>query len=247
MDEADIAVEWHLAGDLKSLKCMFGCKQGANAEYTCIYCTFKKNSQGSIQKGAPNRDKKDPNWSPILPIFLERVHFCTLHSEIRMLDKLLHLHVTFAWNMKPKKKSDECLAKLEEILSKMGLHGGNVKLCRDGNNDQNVPAKVSMGGGKARRLLSNHSKSSKLSYENWKDICACTTNQVDSVVIANKRMKVWVTLDRMVKTMKKRTIQQSELQEFGKTIDEFIAAMVDAWGATHLTHYMVIYCFDVFY
>ena len=31
-------IEWHLGGDLKTLKCMLGTKHGANTLFPCIYC-----------------------------------------------------------------------------------------------------------------------------------------------------------------------------------------------------------------
>ena len=31
-------VEWHLAGDLKTLKCLFGCDTGTSTKLTCLYC-----------------------------------------------------------------------------------------------------------------------------------------------------------------------------------------------------------------
>ena len=40
-------VEWHLGGDLKTIKCLLGCKQGANSFYTRAFCIwgYKKKSQ----------------------------------------------------------------------------------------------------------------------------------------------------------------------------------------------------------
>ena len=35
-------IEWHLGGDLKTLKCMLGCKGGANTLFPCIYCCHPK-------------------------------------------------------------------------------------------------------------------------------------------------------------------------------------------------------------
>ena len=35
-------VEWHLAADLKTLKCMYNISHGANATHDCLYCMKKK-------------------------------------------------------------------------------------------------------------------------------------------------------------------------------------------------------------
>ena len=45
-------VEWHLAGDLKTLKCMLGCKQGAMTLFPCIYCCHSKVLTTTKGKGA---------------------------------------------------------------------------------------------------------------------------------------------------------------------------------------------------
>ena len=40
-------VDWHLGGDLKTIKCLLGCKQGANSLYPCPFCTrgYKKQNR----------------------------------------------------------------------------------------------------------------------------------------------------------------------------------------------------------
>lgn len=34
----DFNVEWHLAGDLKTLKCMYNVSHGATSKHPCLYC-----------------------------------------------------------------------------------------------------------------------------------------------------------------------------------------------------------------
>lgn len=46
-------VEWHMAGDLKTLKCMLGCKLGANTFFPCIYCCHSKSE--AINGGKASR------------------------------------------------------------------------------------------------------------------------------------------------------------------------------------------------
>ena len=103
----------------------------------------------------------DKDWKPILNIPLGRVHVCSLHARLRILDKLLKLHVNYAWNMEPKERREECLSALELVLSNVGLHGGAVTLTKDTKklgSTQDNPSKICMGGAKARHLLSNHSE-----------------------------------------------------------------------------------------
>lgn len=127
----------------------------------------------------PNCDQQDSLWDPILDIPLSRVHICTLHARLRIMDKLLKLHINYAWNMEPEDLRKECISKLEDALSSLGLHGGAVTLSkyskRSGQGQDN-PNKVCMGGSKARHLLTNHTEStSHTEFEIWKNICDCTT------------------------------------------------------------------------
>ena len=122
-------------------------------------------SQGILscdQRVPPNRDTKDSNWDPILHIPLTNVHVCTLHARLRILDKLLMLHINYSWSMEPADRREECIRELEDILSSVGLHGGAVKLTKDrkaSGATQDWPNKICMGGRKARHLLSNYSDS----------------------------------------------------------------------------------------
>ena len=80
------------------------------------------------QSAPPNRDKHGENWKPVLSIW---VHVCTLPARLKILDKLLKLHVNYAWNMEPEPRRQESLKALEGILSDAGLHGGAVCLTKD--------------------------------------------------------------------------------------------------------------------
>ena len=57
------------------------------------------------QSQSPSRDEEDLEWNPILDIPLCQVHVCTLHARLRILDKLLMLHVNYAYNMEPARAS----------------------------------------------------------------------------------------------------------------------------------------------
>ena len=61
------------------------------------------------QRLAPDRDKKDSKY-PILPISLERVDIYTLHAELRILNKLLYLHLIYAWTLILVELSAHCIA-----------------------------------------------------------------------------------------------------------------------------------------
>eukprot|EP00959_Pyramimonas_sp_CCMP1952_P264758 5535773-Pyramimonas_sp.AAC.1 len=112
MDDGSIdtfKVEWHAAGDLKTLKCMNNCPTGAGAKFCCLYCMderepfvvkgakgskTRKQWKGGVMKcrnksswgQAPDRDRLDPDWDAVLDIPLCRVHICTMHCENRMVE-----------------------------------------------------------------------------------------------------------------------------------------------------------------
>ena len=236
-------VEWHLAGDLKTLKCLFGCDTGASAKLTCLYCmSSQKTQKGGLQwengilscdqRLAPDRDKKDSKWDPILPIPLERVHICTLHAELCILDKLLYLHLVYAWTLIPTELSAHCISRAEKLLSDMGFHGGHVRLKEDkkmSGKTQNLPAKVSMGGAKARRFLSNHNlgkekhtlSHSPSSWECWKALCECTTNNASHPSTMTLRAKVWPKLDAFVKLLRQSQSDEMYYEKFKMAVIEF--------------------------
>ena len=37
-DKGDFQVEWHMEGDLKTLKCMYNIRKGGNSKSPCLYC-----------------------------------------------------------------------------------------------------------------------------------------------------------------------------------------------------------------
>ena len=88
---------------------------------------------------------------------MSRVHVCTMHALCHIVEKIIYLYIQFAWNDKDKRAQKENIAQLEQILSDIGLHGGNVKIVADKKRSpakHEVPSKPSIGGVKARRLLS---------------------------------------------------------------------------------------------
>ena len=51
-------IEWHLGGDLKTLKCMLGTKHGANTLFPCIYCLHPKIPNIELGKAKPRAKVK---------------------------------------------------------------------------------------------------------------------------------------------------------------------------------------------
>ena len=71
-----------------------------------VQCQSAKNSQEWFngimsydQDKPPCHDLEDTNGNPILSIPLIRVHVCSLHARLKILEKLFMLHGNYAWNM----------------------------------------------------------------------------------------------------------------------------------------------------
>jgi hypothetical protein len=118
-------VEWHLSADLKTIKCMYGLKLGANSLQSCIYCNHKQvkpivSTVAQATTAAKNRkitwegglfslevvakpltgSETNGRWKPILPIPLDRVHICTMHAMNMIIEKLVHMHFMHVWTIR---------------------------------------------------------------------------------------------------------------------------------------------------
>lgn len=123
----EFQVVWHLASDLKTLKCLFNCSKGANASSPCLYCMDPTNGLDSKWwRRPPNRDRLDKNFSPVFDIPLLNVHICTLHGLCWIVEKLVHLHIGFAWEINDAPERKNAITALEKVLLEIGLHGENV-------------------------------------------------------------------------------------------------------------------------
>ena len=58
-------VEWHLAADMKTLKCMYGLKMGANSLHICIFCNQErvKSVVGTIAQASASMTNRKCTWS----------------------------------------------------------------------------------------------------------------------------------------------------------------------------------------
>ena len=125
----DYQVEWHMVGDLKTLKCMYNISRGSTAKSPCLYCmSCAKDFQASKWNKAPDRHLEDSTFHAILNIPLSELHVCTLHALYRIIEKIICLYIGFAWKLRPAKAKEEAIHKIEAVLSEIGLHGGNVKI-----------------------------------------------------------------------------------------------------------------------
>lgn len=254
--KGDFQVEWHMAGDLKTLKCMYNISKGGNSKSPCLYC--KESAQvmdSKWWKRAPNRDKVDPDFKAILDIPLCNVHICTLHGLCRIIEKLVFLYIGFAWKLRPEKNRKDALQALEKVLSDIGLHGGDVHITKDfkkSTNGKEVPIKPSIGGVKARRFLSRPKHSgkqvrqgrivSRINYGLWKQVHNAVKDHEADGEARNVKAEVWRSLDQLFMFCDNVTWTKSDYKNFEEAIKHFGKSMKDAWTACNITHYMVRFC-----
>jgi hypothetical protein len=177
----DFKVEWHLAADMKTIKCMYGLSHGACSTYNCIYCSqervklvvgteaqaltaFAKKSSGwggglfcsKIPAKPVIGAASHGRWKPVLPIPMDRVHMCTFHAFNRIVEKLVLLHFQFIWTLRDKQLQKQATSDMQKVLSSTGAHGGNVLIFKDdklSSKSNNVPSKPSFNGAHAAKLF----------------------------------------------------------------------------------------------
>ncbi len=227
-------IDWHLGGDLKTIKCMLGFTPRANTHFPCPFCMRgykkiakhkgKKRSSNCLEEDEqevqnaemedgewdggilkcpmlqePDRSIKDKNCHPIIPFSINNVHFCTLHAFMQIFDRLLKLHIDYAFTM-PGDHGKEALQNVEGLLNSLGCHGGDVKIVANKKNGYNhdIAQQVSMSGVKARRFLAKpiksrqsletgHQNNIDCNAKSWELYRFTTDNEVDPIIVNNRK------------------------------------------------------------
>jgi hypothetical protein len=262
----DYIVEWHLTADMKTIKCMYGLQHGANAKHPCIYCLQEKAPKEALGSDVAAKraakERQQPSWKgglfsshfpaeptrgtvqdvvfdPILPIPLSRVHICTLHANVRMVEKILHLHFMFVWNMQNKTYQAKAIEAMEESLSSAGVHGGHVRIFKDSNlsgSTGSVPNRPSMNGAHVARLFkkSSYSNNDKV----WMDVC--TANHHTGADGKLSWMRMWKAYEDLQPYLTGLTLTDEQRNAFKGKIETWGKFYIQAFGEHHVTHYMVI-------
>lgn len=258
-------VEWHLAADMKTIKCMYGLQSGPSCAMNCIYCEQKRAkptvgtaSQASAairKRGKPNwvgglfANSVEPEpcdmrahtrWRPILPIPLQRVHICTLHALVRLAEKIVHQHIIYVWNIQDQRLRATAIEQMEKSLSAIGAHGGNVEIRKDpklSGSTGNVPQKPSFSGVVASRLFkpSVWSGNDKA----WKDICQAESNNSGGGAHRRARAAMWQAFEEVLPYFSGLVLTAEQRVEFKVKIEIWGRAFLKAFGEEHVSHYMV--------
>jgi hypothetical protein len=223
----DFSIEWHLAADMKTIKCVYGLKHGANSLHSCIYCCQErvKSRIGSIsdaEVASRNRCKHSWNeglfskkisakpltgeatkerWRPIFAIPLDRVHTCTLHGLNRIIEKIVHLHFIHIWTIRDDALRKSAIREMERAVSLTGAHGGNVTIFKDedlSGKSNNVPNKPSFNGAHALKLFKlNPNILGNPPRKLYVDIVNAEKNTLNKGQAKRDRLELWHALDAL--------------------------------------------------
>lgn len=191
-----------------------------------------------------DREKLDKKFDLILPIPLTKVHIYTLHGFVRITDKSVYLSILSAWNKSPKEISKKSIEAIENVLSKAGLHGRNVKICKDtklSGPRGNVPCKPSMGGVKTRHFIEDSKERLEAQPKLYSDLIDAENDLSDRGNSAIRKKKVWMALSVMHSFMNKEKFDVGDDISFTNSVIDFTKQFVEPWGENHITHYMHIH------
>lgn len=269
LDVPDIGrfkVQWHLAADMKTIKCMYGLQHGASSTYCCIYCNQRRSRPIQVSTiattAAANRQKTtwdnglfseahraEPvagdqmlgRWKPVLQIPLDRVHICTLHALNRIVEKILHLHFIFIWTIREKTLQKEAIDQMQKVLSAIGAHGGNVVIFKDtdlSGKSNNVPNKPSLSGANCKKIFGPSTLEGG-SDKVYKDIINATRNVVNGGESKRKQLEMWDALDDLVQYFTNLTLSREQKEAFKYKVEKWGKLYVRCFGESQVTHYMV--------
>lgn len=260
----EFAVEWHLACDMKTIKCLYGMSHGPTAKHPCIYCWQQRvqaqvlttTQAASIEKtkrtwdgglfstsigNAPVRGSDGTGlWDPILDIPLSRVHICMLHAQCRIMEKIIHLHLCYVWSLKDANLRREAISAMEHALSKAGVAGGSVVLTKDlrlSGKNSDLPNKLSFNGAACRRMF-KPSSWSKLD-QTWKDICEAERNTTNQGRAKRERQNMWVAFADLQIYFSNMQLSVTQRTEYKGKVEKWGRLFLKAFGECHITHYVV--------
>lgn len=249
-DRGTFKVVWHLASDLKTLKCLYNCNRGAMT-LPCLYCMEPaKTLDHKWWTKPPNRHLLDKNFKPVFDIPLSNVHICTMHALCRVVEKLINLYIGFVWKIKNQSERRKGIIAIEDALSSMQLHGGNVQIEQDqklSTSEKDLPKKVSVGGVKARRFLSrpaaNTTKKratnhvSRIEYQQWRKLHNAVKDH--EAASRNAKSEVWHAIDNIFGMCDKESWSTPDIKVFQAHLLQLKKQFIAAWTENNITHYMV--------
>lgn len=252
------AVEWHLACDMKTIKCLYGLKMGANSLQSCIYCNQERVkgkvvTHEEVEKSMSSKQKHSwtdglfssdidaepvsgaamgDRWKPIFDIPLNRVHLCTLHALNRIVEKSVHLHFMNVWTNRNTTTQQAAIDEMERTISMTGAHGGNVKIFKDdalSGKVNSVPNKPSFSGANAQKIFQkNPFDLSEHPRKLYVDLVNSEKNFMRKGKAKQEKLDQWIALDALVPYFSGLSLKEEQSATDFKQ-------KVEDWGQKFLT------------
>ena len=267
-DRGSFKVEWHLAADMKTIKCMFGLSMGANSLHCCIYCLQerKKTVVATVAQAVSAMTSRKcswhnglfsmkvsakplagaatlSRWKPILPIPLDRVHICTLHAFNRMIEKIVHLHFIHIWTIRDQALQKTAVEEMQRVVSLTGAHGGNVMIFKDeelSGKGNNVPNKPSFSGAHAMKLFADN-PTETLPKKLYIDVVNAEKNFMKNGQSKRDKLDMWHALDALRPYFcGLRLNEEQSAADFETKVEQWGRSYIRCYGEHQVTHYMVL-------
>ena len=178
---------------------------------------------------------------------------CTLHYFDRIVEKIVHLHFQFVWTIfstiQYKKLQCQAIEEMQRVLSSSGAHGGNVQIFKD---DQlsgaanSIPNKPFFNGMHAAKLF-KPSTLPRGSEKLYTDLVAAEKNFISVSKSKRDKLDVWEGLDKLSPYFKGGLVLFDDLKhQFISIVEQWGAKFLQAFGETHITHYIVSPQFSIY-
>jgi hypothetical protein len=233
-------VEMHLQGDLKTLHCSVNVSHGVTAKQQNLFDTNLMSQRASDPK--PGITRVDVT-NAALSIPLERTHFCALHAEMRLVEKVLNMAIADVWLCVQKRgggeeQRDDIIKRVETLLGRdMGLYGGHFELREDEArckvDGQRAPhKKVSLNGTMSQKIVNDRDGHW---YRSLVILLAASREERTSL------LKVFEKLKTVVHYLRARHYSTAEQDAWQPLIDGFCADYRAHFGNNlELTRYMYL-------
>lgn len=179
-------------------------------------------------------------WSPIFDIPIVNVHFCTLHALCRIIEKIIHLQISYVWLIKDKEERKEAIAHMEHVLSKVGLCAEAVVLTHDAKlsgANSDLPSKLSFNGAKCRKMFKESTNSDFDAM--WKDVCEAKRNNTNLGQGKEDRQACWAAFQDLNFYFTAMALTGKQKADYKGIVERWGRAYVKAFGEGAVTHYVV--------
>jgi hypothetical protein len=154
---------------------------------------------------------------------------------------MVYLSILFAWNKSPKEQGKKLIEANEQVLSKVGLCGGNVKIekyIKRSGTRCNLLTKQSTSGIKAHHFLEKKWGHRCLGF--YEDLIDEKDDHTSGgCELSRKKKHAWRSLSSLFLLMDKEKFIEGDETTFQKAITDFIREITEARGESHMTHYML--------